>query len=95
MYDDPYNEAPLARDGSNQNNLTLTVQGGGLAIALSLVALGAVLSMAIILPQLMEKTAQAAAAPGSVRSQIAEREARVAQDQNAIQSVDIESLKRR
>lgn len=42
-----------------------------------------------------DKSANAASAPASVRSQIAEREARVAQDQNHIQDGQIDSLNRR
>lgn len=46
---------------SPQQNLNLNIDGGTLAIAISLLALGGVLVAAILLPQLMDKQAEAAA----------------------------------
>lgn len=61
---------------SPQQHMTLKVDGGMLAIAISLVALGGVVVGAITLPIL----AKNASAPADVRAAIAEREARIAQD---------------
>jgi hypothetical protein len=53
------NDNRKARGVQNQA-LTLNVQGGSIGIALGLLALGAVVVAAIILPQLMEARAKAA-----------------------------------
>lgn len=61
------------------SSVILKVEGGMIAIAIALVSLGGVIVGAITLPILAQK----AAAPADVRSQIAEREARIAQDKYA------------
>lgn len=65
---------------SPKQQVNLKVDGGGIALALSLVALGAVLVAAIMLPQIMRAQAEAAAAPAKAQASYAERDARVALD---------------
>lgn len=65
---------------SPQQNMTLRVDGGSIAIAIALVALGGVLVAAIMLPQIMRAQAEAAAAPAKAQASYAERDARVALD---------------
>lgn len=69
---------------SPQSHATIKVEGGSLAIAIALIALGGVIVGAITLPILAQKASE----PIAVRSQIAEREARVAIDQ--VQTMRIE-----
>lgn len=64
---------------SPQQHMTLKVEGGILAIALSLLALGAILSAAILLPNLINSSAKAASANADSMASIANRESRLAQ----------------
>jgi hypothetical protein len=89
-------------DFSPQQHTTVKIEG---SIWLSIIAFGvAMLALGMCANVLLkdyadkayaDKAANAASAPASVRSQIAEREARVAQDQNHIQDGQIDSLNRR
>ncbi len=65
---------------SPKQQVNLKVDGGGIALALSLVALGGVLVAVILLPQVMRAQAEAAAAPAKAQASYAERDARVALD---------------
>jgi|SRR5678816_1461708 hypothetical protein len=67
--------------GVQQQNLTLKVEGGNLAIALSLLALGGVVVGAILLPGLIDSKATASSAFARQTAQEAERESRVAIEQ--------------
>jgi hypothetical protein len=66
---------------SPQQHLSLKVEGGILAIAFSLLALGGVVIGAILLPSLIESRAQASSAYAREAAQTADREARVALEQ--------------
>ena len=65
---------------SPQQHTTIKVDGGMIAIAISLVALGGVVVGAITIPQMMRSSAEAAAAPANAKASYAERDARVALD---------------
>lgn len=65
---------------SPQQHMNLKVDGGAIAIAIALVAIGAVVASCILLPQLMGSIAREASAAANINAQIAEREARIAQD---------------
>lgn len=62
---------------SPQQTMSLRVEGGAIAIALSLLALGGVLVASILIPTLIDKAATAASSGAVVRSQISERESRL------------------
>lgn len=64
---------------SPQQHMTLKVEGGILAIAFSLLALGGVLTAAILLPDLIDSRAKSAAAEPAATASIANRESRLAQ----------------
>lgn len=69
----------LSGDGPKQQ-VNLRVDGGNLAIAVALVALGGVIVGAITIPQTVRSAAEAAAAPANAKASYAERDARVALD---------------
>jgi len=64
---------------SPQQHMTLKVEGGTLAIALSILALGGILIAAILLPDLIDSRAKAASAEPAAMASIANRESRLAQ----------------
>jgi hypothetical protein len=66
---------------SPQQHMTLKVEGGNLAIALSLLALGGVVVGAILLPGLIDSKATASSAFARQTAQEAERESRIAIEQ--------------
>ncbi len=75
---------------SPQQHLNLKVDGGGIAIALSLIALGAVLAAVILLPSLIEASAEKAAAPANAAAAYANRDARVALDKIGYVQIELE-----
>lgn len=66
---------------SPQQHMTLNVAGGHLAIALSLLAVGGVIVLAILLPGLIDSKATASSAFARQTAQEAEREARISLEQ--------------
>lgn len=68
---------------SPQQTLSLNVEGGTLAIAIALLALGGVLVAAILIPQIIDARANAAVAPAYATASYAERDSRVALDKIA------------
>lgn len=74
---------------SPQQHMTLKVEGGMLAIALSLVALGAVFALVILLPGMIESRAISAASQASVRSQEAAQNSALARNDVAKLKLDL------